>query len=178
MQHTNELTMEQSVFHLVTHFLVDMPRVSRFQHLHQWTFANCAYEYLAVSTAASSPSRRAAVDVAQRLFIMQLRMDHRELAEEAAALERRIHRAVMLSGLPVNHRGPVENVVRMVANEYRIERGISSRVLRSTDEQPFTRAAAQRLYRIMRETLRQDVDSNTEESDLEGSNTEESDSEG
>ena len=167
MQHSVEVTMEQHVYHLFMHWLVEVPRLSRFHHLPRWTVGNCAYEFLAVSTAAASPSRRAAVDVAQRLFMVQLRADQRESANDAATVERRIHRAVMLTGLPVNPRDHVETWVRMVANEYRLERSISAWALGSNDR-PFTRAGARRLYMIMRETVRPDVDSNSDMSDAEG----------
>ena len=165
MQRSIEMTLEQQAYHVVMHWLVAVPRSSRFRHMPQWTLGNQAYQYLAISTAAWSPSRRAAVDVAMRLFMVQLRADHRELTDEAATLERRIYRAVQLTGLPVNPRDQTENWVRLVAYEYQLERTISACARHDFDGRPFTREAANRLFRATREALRPDDDSGSDSSE-------------
>jgi len=163
-----QMSVEQQAFHIVMSWAVQMPAVTRFEHMPNWALFNRAKEYLAISAAAWSPSRQAAVNVATRLFLKHTRALLNEVRDEEATVERRIHRAVQQTGLPLNFREPVENLVRMVSNEYRLERSISSWAMHGYNGRRFTRQGANQLYGILRETLRPDVDSNTEESDAEG----------
>ena len=155
--------MEQQAYFTVMHWLVTIPANSRFQHVPQWAMGNHAYVDLGMSTAAWSPSRRAAVDIAMRLFVVQMRSDIRELTDHASAVDRRVYRAIMLTGMPINSRGDIVSWVRRLALDYRIEHTISLYVRRDHGRGPPSRAHAERLHRGLAEALREDVDSSDED---------------
>ena len=159
MQRSGEMTVEYQAYHVVMHWLVAVPRSSRFRHMPQWTLGNQAYAYLTMSTVAWSPSRRAAVDIAMRLFMVQLRADNRDLTDEASTVDRRAYRAIMMTGMPINPRGDIVTWVRRLALEYRVDRTISAYVRHAHGAGGPNREHAVRLHRHLRGDLRQDEDS-------------------
>jgi hypothetical protein len=160
------VSVEQLAFPVFMAWLTRVPSAARFEHIPDWALYNLARTYLSASSAAWTSSRQAALNVATTLYLKHTRMLLDDVRNEEATVERRIHRALLTTGIPINTRLPLEDAVRLVCNEYRLERSISSWALRGEGGgRRFTRAAAVQLYAILRETLRPDADSEVEAMD-------------
>ena len=157
------MSAQQQAYHFVMQWLVDLPVGTRYEHMNYMAMQRVGTEYLAVSVVAWSSSRRAVFDVAVRLFLRHSRCLVRDVEESCEVEERRIHRAISQTGLAVDFRQPIENVVRVLAHEYRLERSISAWAMHGHSGQRFSRQAAVQLYGILRQTMQPDENSASEE---------------
>ena len=146
--------MEQSIYFLVLQWMVKLPSNSKFLHAPRFQLGSLAYEFLDFSTAAWCPARPAALRVAMQLFLLDSRADIAEQARLSAQVERRVRRAVALTGLRVHLNDDAVQAVRSLAREYRVERAVALHAGRGPH-----RAASERLRRIVDETVVEDVDS-------------------
>ena len=151
-------SMEQDVFVVIASWLVGIPSTSRCSHLPRWQLGNAAYELLFFTTAASTPSRSSAVTAALRLFVLSSRAELDDMQEQAAAVERRVQRALLRAGVQLDPRRTVVDWVRQFAREFEVERTIS-RYARTNGRGPPQQAHAVRLHSGLMEMLQVDADS-------------------
>ena len=157
------LAMEQHTYCVVVQWMVALPSNARHLHVPRRQLGTLAQEFLSMSTVAWCPSRPSAVKVATRLFMMHMRAEIEELHEQAAVVDRRVHRAIQRTGLPIDPRGDVVQWVRGLSLNYKIERTISAYARQDIGRGPPSRERAVQLRRGLVEVLRQDADSASDE---------------
>ena len=145
--------MEQAVYVCVSNFMADV-QVTRFAHLVRWQVGSIAYDHLSWSTAASSPSRAALVQLALRLLLVDQRRDVRMQDMLMAQLMRRLRRAVVATGIEVDDSDTELELVRRLARAYRVDRYVAVGVRRGRD--------AAQMRRIVDSSIREDVDSESD----------------